>query len=65
MVYSSAGAVAAILPSNVPPGTAMLTLTYNGVSTLFPLSVNVVASAVGLYYVGQLGIGAWHLHRGR
>ncbi len=57
MVYSSAGAVAAILPSNVPPGTAMLTLTYNGVSTLFPLSVNVVASAVGLYSLGSSGLG--------
>src|SRR5277367_4154863 len=57
MVYSSVGAVAAILPSNVPPGTAMLTLTYNGVSTLFPLAVNVVTSAVGLYTLGSSGLG--------
>jgi uncharacterized protein (TIGR03437 family) len=57
MVYSSAGAVAAILPSNVLPGSAMLTLTYNGVSTPFPLSVNVVASAVGLYSLGSSGLG--------
>lgn len=33
MVYSVAGAAAAVLPSNVPPGRAMLTLTYNGPST--------------------------------
>jgi uncharacterized protein (TIGR03437 family) len=57
MVYSSAGAVAAILPSSVPPGTAMLTLTYNGVSTLFPLPVNVVRSAVGIYTLGSSGLG--------
>ena len=57
MVYSSVGAVAAILPSNVPPGTAMLTLTYNGVSTLFPLSVNVVTSSAGIYTLGSSGLG--------
>ncbi len=57
MVYSSAGAVAAILPSNVPPGSAMLTLTFNGVSTPFPLAVNVVTSAPGLYTLGSSGLG--------
>ncbi len=56
MVYSSAGAVAAILPSNVPPGAAMLTLTYNGVSTPF-LPVHVVTSAAGIYTLGSSGLG--------
>src|SRR3984885_7382653 len=32
MVYSVMGAAAAVLPSSVPPGSAMLTLTYNGQS---------------------------------
>jgi uncharacterized protein (TIGR03437 family) len=57
MVYSVAGAAAAVMPSNVSPGTAMLTLTYNGVSTPFPASVNVVASAVGIYTLGSSGLG--------
>jgi uncharacterized protein (TIGR03437 family) len=58
MVYSSAGAVAAIMPSNVPPGTAMLSLTYNNQSTAFPVSVNVVPSAVGMYTISSSGLGA-------
>jgi uncharacterized protein (TIGR03437 family) len=56
MVYSSAGAVAAILPSNVPPGAAMLTLTYNGLSTPV-LPVHVVTSAPGIYTLGSSGLG--------
>jgi len=35
----------------------MLTLTYNGVSTLFPLPVNVVTSAAGIYTLGSSGLG--------
>jgi uncharacterized protein (TIGR03437 family) len=58
MVYSVAGAAAAIMPSNIPTGTAMLTLTYNGVSTPFPASVSVVPSAVGIYTLGSSGLGA-------
>ena len=57
MVYSVSGAAAAILPSNVPVGRATVSLTYNGQSTPFPVSMNVVASAVGLYTVGSSGLG--------
>ena len=57
MVYSVAGAAAAVMPSNVPPGTGMLTLSYNGTATPFPLSVNVVPSTVGIYTVGSSGSG--------
>jgi len=57
MVYSVAGAAAAVMPSNVPPGTAMVTLTYNGTPTPFPLSVEVVPSTVGIYTVGSSGSG--------
>jgi uncharacterized protein (TIGR03437 family) len=57
MVYSSAGVAAAILPSNVPAGRAMLALTYNGQTTPFPLTVNVAASAPGIYTLGSSGLG--------
>jgi uncharacterized protein (TIGR03437 family) len=57
MVYSVAGAAAAILPSNTPPGTASLTLTYNGAMAPFPVQVNVVPSAVGLYTPSSSGLG--------
>ena len=55
MVYSIAGAAAAVLPSSVAPGMAMLTLTYNGQSTPFPLPVNVVPSTVGIYTLSSSG----------
>jgi len=57
MVYSVTGAAAAVMPSNVPAGKAMLTLTYNGQSTPFPFQVNVVPSAVGIYTLGSSGLG--------
>ncbi len=57
MVYSSAGTAAAIMPSSVPVGTAMLSLTYNQQTTPFPASVNVVPSAVGMYTIGSSGLG--------
>ena len=58
MVYSVMGAAAAVLPSSVPPGSAMLTLTYNGQSTPFPVMVNVVPSTVGIYTLGSSGLGS-------
>ncbi len=57
MVYSIAGAAAAVMPSDVTPGAAMLSLTYNGVSTPFPFTVNVVPSAPGIYTLGSSGFG--------
>src|ERR1700722_17551006 len=58
MVYSVMGAAAAVLPSSVPPGSAMLTLIYNGQSTPFPVMVNVVLSTVGIYTLGSSGLGS-------
>jgi uncharacterized protein (TIGR03437 family) len=57
MVYSVAGAAAAILPSNTPPGTASVTLTYNGQAALFPTQVTVVPTAMGLYTLSSSGLG--------
>jgi uncharacterized protein (TIGR03437 family) len=57
MVYASAGQAAAVLPSNVAPGKAMLNLSYNGQSNPFPTPVNVVPSAVGIYTLGSSGLG--------
>ncbi len=57
MVYSVTGAAAAVMPSSVPAGRAMLSLTYNGQSTPFPVPVNVAASAVGIYTLGSSGLG--------
>jgi uncharacterized protein (TIGR03437 family) len=57
MVYSVAGAAAAILPSNTPTGTASINITYNGTMTPFPAQVNVVPSAVGLYTPSGSGLG--------
>jgi uncharacterized protein (TIGR03437 family) len=58
MVYSVEGQAAAVMPSSVPAGKATLSLAYNGQSTPFPLQVNIVASAVGMYTVGSSGLGS-------
>jgi uncharacterized protein (TIGR03437 family) len=58
MVYSVAGSAAAVMPSSVPAGKAMLSLTYNGQTTSFPLTVNVVPSTAGLYTLGSSGLGS-------
>lgn len=47
MVYTSAGQVAAILPSNTPVGPAMVTVTYGGqTSAPFPISVAMTAPGI-------------------
>jgi uncharacterized protein (TIGR03437 family) len=56
MLYTSAGQVAAVLPSNAPIGNDTLTLTYNGKSASFP--VFVVQSNFGISTVAQSGSGA-------
>jgi len=57
MVYSLAGQAAAILPSNTPPGQALLMLTYNGVQSPYPVPVNVVPAAPGIYTLSSSGLG--------
>lgn len=57
MVYSLAGQAAAILPSNTPAGQATLMLTYNGVHSPQPVSINVVPAAPGIYTLSSSGFG--------
>src|ERR1700693_5356004 len=57
MVYSLVGQAAAILPSNTPPGQATLMLTYNGVQSPYPVSINVVPTAAGIYTLSSSGLG--------
>jgi uncharacterized protein (TIGR03437 family) len=56
MVYSSAGQVAAILPSNTPVGPANVTVTYNG-QTSAAASINVVKTQFGLFTQNAQGNG--------
>jgi uncharacterized protein (TIGR03437 family) len=55
MLYTSAGQVAAVMPSNAPLGADTLTLTYTGKSGAFPVSV--VQSNFGISTVAQSGTG--------
>lgn len=57
MVYTAEGVAAAILPSNTPPGTATLSLTYNGQPAPFPVTFIVAPSAVGIYTTTSSGLG--------
>ncbi|MDQ2900557.1 MAG: hypothetical protein M3Y07_12280 [Acidobacteriota bacterium] len=56
MVYTSAGQLAAIMPSATPIGSATLTVAYNG-QTSNPAPVQVVASSFGAFSVNQGGNG--------
>lgn len=56
MVYTSAGQLAAILPSNTPLGSANVTVTYNG-QTSASNKINVVKSALGVFTRNQGGNG--------
>jgi uncharacterized protein (TIGR03437 family) len=56
MVYTSAGQVAAILPSRIPTGEATLTVTYNG-QTSAPVSFRVARSSLGVFTRSQGGKG--------
>lgn len=53
---SSAGQVAAILPSNTPVGTAMVTVTYNGQTSAAAI-ISVVRSGLGIFTANQGGTG--------
>lgn len=57
MIYTVAGQVAAIMPSNTPVGSANVTVTYNG-ATSASQSVQVVANSFGTFSVNQQGNGA-------
>ncbi len=56
MIYTSAGQVAAILPSRIPPGDATVTLTYNNQTSL-PASIRVARSSLGIFTRNQAGSG--------
>jgi uncharacterized protein (TIGR03437 family) len=63
MVYVVAGQaslgydqLAGIVPSNVPPGSDLITVTYNG-QTSKTEPITVVPSAFGIFTIGQAGIG--------
>ncbi len=57
MVYTSAGQLAAILPSATPVGTGTLTVTFNG-ATSAAAAIQVVASSFGIFTLNQKGSGA-------
>jgi uncharacterized protein (TIGR03437 family) len=56
MFYTSAGQVAAILPSNTPAGTGTITVSYNG-SPSPTAPITVVKSSFGIFTVNQQGSG--------
>ena len=56
MVYSSAGQVAAILPSSTPAGPASVTITYSG-QTSAPYKLLVGKSALGVFTRNSQGDG--------
>ena len=56
MIYTSAGQVAAILPSNTPVGTGTIRLTYNGAASATE-PIRVAASSFGIYSSNQAGSG--------
>ncbi len=56
MVYTSAGQLSALLPSNTPIGTGTITVTYNGVPSA-PQAITVAASSVGIFTVNLAGTG--------
>jgi len=56
MVFTSAGQIAAILPSATPLGDGELRVTYNG-ETSEPQPIRVVANGVGMFTIPQNGQG--------
>ncbi len=57
MIYSMAGQAAAIMPSNTPLGTAMVSVSYNQTMSPFGAGVTVVPTSAGLYSVSSSGVG--------
>ncbi len=56
MIYTSAGQVAAILPSITPVGTGTITVSYNGAASA-TAPIKVAASAFGIFTMNQQGGG--------
>ena len=56
MLYTSAGQVAAILPSKTPVGAGTLTLTYNAKASS-PMTIHVVRSNFGIFARSMAGSG--------
>jgi uncharacterized protein (TIGR03437 family) len=56
MIYTLAGQVSAIMPSNVPIGTANVTVIYNN-NTSAPFPVQVVRAAFGIFTLNSAGSG--------
>jgi uncharacterized protein (TIGR03437 family) len=56
LYYTSAGQVAALLPSNTPAGSGTVTVTYNGTAGL-SAPITVVPNNVGLFTVASNGLG--------
>ena len=54
--YTSAGQIAAIIPSNTPAGAATLTVTYNGKSSA-PAAFKIVPNSFGIFAANQGGSG--------
>ena len=58
MFYTSYGQVAAVMPSNTPPGTATVSVSFNNISSgQNSATVNVVASSVGMFTLDATGLG--------
>lgn len=57
MLYTSAGQVAAVLPSNTPVGSGTMVLSYNNAASA-ALNVTVAAHNFGIFSVNQSGSGA-------
>src|SRR5579871_25248 len=56
MLYTSANQVAALLPSDTPPGPGGATVTYNGITSA-PFGISVVPHNVGLFTIDSSGAG--------
>lgn len=56
MLFSTAGQLAAILPSDTPEGNATMTVTYNG-QTSAPFNFRVVGASFGAFAQNQAGSG--------
>jgi len=56
LIYTSAGQVAAVLPSRTPVGTGTVTVTYNNQSSA-PAAITVAASSFGIFTINQGGSG--------
>ena len=56
MIYTSAGQLAAVMPSTTPVGNATVTVTYNG-ATSVARSIRVASSAFGILTLNSKGTG--------